>query len=511
MTTCNLAEGGAGAGGTIYILHSPTATDASFSGSGSIVASGGNGGTAGTFDCHPGGGGRIHIDSPLLHYPDDDETNPPHYQFPLTNIVANGGGGNGQAAAGTIAFTGDGFQYYDTLLVKQNGVAPTGSTKTVIPGTALQSTFNRVEASGAAEIDFLLDPIANPIACYELTSSNVVYPTLTCSNFNNPDNPDTLYINNSEATAQSGDEPGYDATPPTGDPNPLALQDLTPEFSVVFRHPGAPTTDHYYVEIQVAKDETFLTNIIWNATGSNRITLDTAVQDGDIMEDIVYDQNGVATEALSTTGGPYYVRMRFRDSTNSYDGLWTHADYNDHYSFDIDQYQEITAGCAGAITIDNAGEALMNTNGYRMGTGDCTITYDSTITPWYIYYTLDSDETNFDDGSGNDINPIANGSSDCDIDTNVADEEYGFNIDTVTSGTVQSNAQCLGQCTPNDYDNTNCYFDIPSYATQENIIVGSSVTSGDQTFDVNMYANVDGTTVAGTYNLDTLLTITTSP
>jgi len=523
LATCNTNNGGAGAGGSIYINHSPASSSATFSGTGSITANGGNG-SSGTYNCYPGGGGRIRITSPLLDHPDDDGTAAPHYQFPMSMIQARGGSGNGQAAAGTIYLDGDENNWYGSFLVDQNYTAPTGNAKTVISGTAVESTFGRIEAKNNARVDFPTDPSAAPFACYQLNSGTVTYSAggspYLCSDYDHiPDKPDTLYINDSWGGAQSGYEPFV------GETSVSDIYDLTPNFSLIVRNPQLTSQTYSSVEIEV-RDAGVDTipytpddNILWQDAGfgNNPVTLTTAVIDGERTEDIIYGGNALSTDVT------YYIRARFYyDATHP--GLWTHRDIGDHYNFEIEGTFTIDNLCSDLIEIKDGVNNIIKQDGNRYGSDSCDIEY-STVSgaDYQILYGMAPGETNFDDGI-NYLTPINNDTGTCIMDPsgNTNREEYAFNISNVLGTptpdvqTDTENCSGSGACVTagKDYnDNADCYFDIEASGSEDTIILPGFAMSGDHIgeFTLNVYVNASDSTVASTYDLDTNVIITTPP
>ncbi|MBU1445911.1 hypothetical protein KKD70_01465, partial [Patescibacteria group bacterium] len=168
---------GAGAGGTVILVHDidHTDTSATFTGSGTISANGGGSATTGV---NVGGGGKIVIDSILYDDPMDDT---PAGEYGFTGTIQALGGTNSvdsdYAAAGTIVLLGDDNNPNGTLIVNQGGNATAGEdTEIYDTGTDADFTFDRVEVLGSGSITYVSAPATSPIGCFR-TSGTITGPT----------------------------------------------------------------------------------------------------------------------------------------------------------------------------------------------------------------------------------------------------------------------------------------------------------------------------------------------
>lgn len=499
-------NGGAGAGGTVILVHEPLAITDIISGSDYIAANGGNSSqsTSGA-----GGGGRVSIESVVLDDPDDGTFT--EYTFDIRKVQALPGANSSSsdyAAAGTIVYTGDSNNSNDTLIVDQ------ANNTTNAPGTEIPNSgdfiFDRVEARNGGEISYEADPVTDPVSCFEVgTGSDVDETYYTCNAY--PDKPYELYINNSITGAQSGTEPSGASA--------LSVGDLTPAFSIKIANPELTSQTYSKVEIEVRDDGaddipyTGDDTIYWDASDTNNpVTLTTAKSDTQRTEDIEY-----AGDALSA-GVTYYIRVRILDDSDN-EGLWNHLDIGDHYKFEINNYLEIEAGCAGgAFAIKDAVNDYPNNNikdvpTKRYGKGKCTMNFNSANTgSWQIKAGMASGETGFTDGGTNDIDPIPY-TTDCDMDETgmTAEEKYGFNISNLTAGggTIQNDSE---QCNSTTYSFSVAegkYHDVEAYSG-EKIIAGTG-TAMSKSFDLNMYANVSSSTAVTNYSIALITIITTDP
>lgn len=501
---------GAGSGGLIVINHNISHSDLyGFKGTGTIEANGGDG--TGTTDSYGGGGGRIIIKSILFDDPDDDETNPPHYDFTGT-IRARGGAinnGSTYAAAGTIVYLGDDNSPNDTLIVDQENRTFGSSVYTLIPNEG-NYIFDRVEARNGADISFANDPATFPVSCFDY-NSEVTYPSAgKC--VANPDKPDTLYINNSVVGAQSGDEPWVGA--------PVLVGDLTPSFSLIARNPENSSTVSK-VRVQVTNDpadfdnpsnyRTCPTDCIWDSD----VTLSSATSINSRSVDFEY-----AGPALSV-GTPYYVRMAFYDNSGTNLGLWTHRDLDNHYNFEINDALWIDPLCIGdsfnITDYNDPGKNIKTQNGKRFGWGTCEIgVISGNSGNWEILFGMDSGEGTDQaiafntqaNNLGDDIDPIDN-STTCDMEEAGTEnsEKYGFNLANVNVGSASTDTE--GACNTIDFDTNQKYHDVEIYNNMQRVISGTSMET--DTFDLNLYANISNATVPSTYTLDMFLVLTPIP
>lgn len=537
---------GAGAGGTVIITHAPSASGAYFSGTGTITADGGDGD-------YPGGGGRILIESPLLDDPDFVS-----YDFGKTNpsagTVSAYGGDDGvseYAAAGTIVYTGDGYdlggtpvQNDDTLIIDQGGNAPTSTSITDLADAA-SVDWDRIEVDGAASADLTN---ASPQVCYALASSTISGSTTCDSTTALPDKPDSLHIQTSWTGTTAGtatEEPGYIAgAKPTGVSDIIyPIGDIKPVFAMYFRNPDttAGALTYEVVEIQVDDTDNTFGSLVWDARvggADDEVTLNIPVSDGDWTEDIEYAGNAL------TVGATYYVRARFKEDALSSPGLWTHADYNTQYMFKVSSYGTIwVENCndgGGAstnmvLTQDGTdlGDDMSPISGQRYGYGTCDVHVSTSETAWEVYSSMDTGETSFLHTNASDVIGPINNPTDCLINDLGTDgtEEYGFNIqtytDTTDNTTINANVetdtecgaiQCAGfgkynESQDGDYNN-NCYFDFETLANKDTILdtdVGTPASVNDGKYTMNVHANMNYGTTGGDYSVDGLLTITTNP
>ena len=506
--------GGAGAGGTVIIVQNPTLDTATFTGTGEITADGGGSSTSGV---PAGGGGRISIESPLFDDPDYSS-----YGFGNDGGVIHAYGGantadSHYAAAGTIVYLGDenndntSSTVYGTLIVDQNSTPATSSEVTEIPNTG-NIEFARVEARNGAKITFATDPTNDPLTCYDNDGgSTVTYTSRNCRP--NPDKPNNLFINDSYETAQTRAETSTGAEPSVSN-TITGLYDLTPAFSVVYQNVENPSSSVDKVLIQV-DDSSDFSSPLWDTT----ITLSTPVTNGQRTEDIEY--NSDSTGSALSTGTTYYVRMAFKDTTDTYNGLWTHRDIGQFYNYDIDGSMIITDSCSGAIQIeddvpDGDGGALSDTDGNRYGNGSCTLSLTSTYGHWSVLFGKQSGESAFDDsGATNDIDELTG----CNIVTDggaTSDEEYGYNIDTSGSTFLGSYVQTDSTCSQayNNWNQStgNYVFNVESNGSEDEIIrVNDGTTASNEPLTLNMHASVDSTTAITDYSLGVQAIITTYP
>lgn len=511
------SSAGAGAGGTVIIVQNPASNTATFTGTGEITAGGGNSSTTGV---PVGGGGRIVIESPLFDDPDYA-----NYGFGTDGGTISAYGGTNSvdshyAAAGTIVYLGDanndntGSTVYGTLIVDQNDTAPTSGEDTEIPNTG-NIEFARVEAINAADITFATDPTTDPLTCYDNDNSSTV--TFTSRNCRpNPDKPDNLFINDTYEGAQTRAETSSGGEPSVGN-TVSGLYDLTPAFSIIYRNVEDPSSSVDQVIIQVDNNSDF-SSPLWS-TVSTPITLNTAVTNGQRTEDIVYNQDGNGT-AL-TVGPTYYVRIAFEDTTDTYQGLWTHRDIGEYYQFDIDGSMTITDNCSSTIQIvddvpDGDGGALSDTDANRYGNGSCDLSVTSTYGYWSILFGKQSGETAFDDSTAtHNIDELTG----CNIITDgggTSDEEYGYNIDPLSSTLIGNHIETDTTCSQ-DYDTWsqatgNYIFNIETNGSEDEIIrVDDNNTATNETFRLMIHASVDSTTTITDYALGVWTIITTNP
>lgn len=515
----------AGSGGTVIITQDLSAapTTAIFTGIGTISANGGDA-------TYPGGGGRVVIDSILLDNPDFGS-----YDFgeaTAGTVEALGGtdGASAYAAAGTMVYLGDVHNADDTLIIEQGSNAPTSSTQTDLADTP---TFDRIEVGDNANADLTG---ATTQVCYDGTGSSIT--GLTCSNFYFPDKPDTLYINTTSIGAQSGSEPGYIAGKGNGvSDTPLDVQDITPVFSVVYRHPE--TIDASKMQIQVDDNETFASPL-WDYTKTGITDSGSgALSDNERSIDVEYNEDSLGT-ALSVIT-PYFVRVRFLDASDN-PGLWTHADYNDQYKFAVSSYTDLWVdNCNGvpantSLVITQSGTTggadMSNTSGQRYSYGSCDVHISTSESNWEVYGSYATGESDFRSVT-NIFNNINNAGSDCNIDSGgtASQEEFGYNITTYPLGTsaeqivdanVNVDPECSTACTVDSYTGKynqsqdvnnakNCYFDIEALASPDTILdttTGTASGLDDGIFTVNVHAHAYQTD-AGEY--DTVLEYTITP
>ncbi len=492
-------DAGSGSGGLIVINHNITHSDTSadFKGAANIEADGGNG--SGTSNSYGGGGGRIVINSILFEQPDDDETGPPHYAYE-GGIYANGGGTSGYtgdyAAAGTIVFLGDDNNPNGTLIVDQgNRPLGTSAKETNITATG-DYVFDRIESKQGAKLTFDTAPGTDPVSCFvDDGTSSVDLNGGTCTA--NADKPDTLYINNTYTGAQSGDEPWFTV--------PVTVSDGTPEFSFKFRNPENGAQEGQYALIEV-DDSSDFSSPLWSASDSNNPVPIATVGESARTEDIGYGG------AALTGGTTYYVRAAFSNSDGSVRGLWTHRDMGNYYQFDLSpSYMEISNDCSDVIAVDNVGNPLQYKPNGMYGSGSCTFTLTSTDTAWDLYYSKISDASILNDGTGTYVwADIDNAGADCTVDNtgNTEDEEYGFNLTSLTgfgSAIVETDAECSSLYTSSDV------FDIETLTNKNKIIEGNGTTISGATLDLVIHANVDRYTAAETYELDTIMILSDTP
>ncbi|MFC1810001.1 beta strand repeat-containing protein [Patescibacteria group bacterium] len=523
-----------GAGGTVIIVHQPTLSGAYFIGDGPITANGGSGTNA-------GGGGRVIIKSPLLDDPD----------FSSYDVGEDGGSvsaapGAGGGAAGTVVYLGDGHNdgtgstVYGTLIVDQAGEASTVQTEIPTGAPAGNIKFARIEAKNGAEVYYAADPVNDPTSCYTLDTSTIDLNGGACNE--EPDKPDTLYIGADPTGAQSGTEPGYQLTDGV-DNTVLSVADITPQFSVIYRHPEA--ADAVKMQIQVDDASAAFGSIIWDYTKSGVTEEDlSTLSNGERSMDIEYNEDSGATSDLSP-GNTYYVRTRFYDATDT-PGLWSHLDYNDHYKFQISTYAAIWIdNCNNGAYTDllitqdgtRGGADMANIDGQRFGYGTCDVHVSTSDTTWDVDFGMNASEGisqalafNTDPGNaGFSINPINNAGNDCTVDVDGIDttEEYGFNIETYADGAgtdnqlihdnVEADTECPTYCSANAYFNdststpadADCVFDVELSTALDTIIdvVGSVLNEGIFTIRILEHAYQSD---AGTYTLDAEFTLTTT-
>lgn len=505
---------GAGSGGLIVINHNIAHTDTSadFTGSSNIEANGGN--ATGTTNSYGGGGGRIIIDSILFEEPDDSETGEPHYEYTGGVYITGGKTNNGTtdyAASGTIVYLGDDNNSNGTLISDAGNRTPESGKEVYIQTTG-SPIFDRIHARDGAIIKYDAAPATDPISCFATgTGSAVDLVTGTCTS--NPDKPDVLHINNSQTTAQSGDEPWWSST--------VTLNDRDPVFSIIPRNPEV-STDLNKLWIQVDTSTTFgaagsCGGCVWDAA----VTLDNFTSLGSRSEDFEYA--GSALSASTT----YYVRVAFYDNAGTNLGLWTHRDMDNHYKFTTTAaYYDIENSCSDLITITQtglpAGDPIKATeSGKRYGYGSCTFTIDtSTNTAWKVLYGESPTATVFNDGTGSYVlaNIDNDGTGDAQIDTtgSTSEEEYGFNISPGTNLTT-SNVE-TDPTISQKYDDWTTgvsgqyVFDIEDNGSEDKILEDNgngAETAGE--FDLNVYLNAADSTVAADYGLETWMILTDGP
>ncbi|MFC1599894.1 hypothetical protein ACFL3T_02595 [Patescibacteria group bacterium] len=504
---------GAGSGGLIVIWHQAghVDTDANFAGSGTIQANGGDGAVASSY---AGGGGRIVIGSILFEDPDDENPGPgfPHYEF--DGVVEAFGGSNfgaaTYAASGTIVYFGDLNHDSPTLIVDQANRTIGGGAETELPLGSYKE-FSRVEARKDAQITFNTPLTLAPVSCFQVGGGNVDENGLfTCSA--NPDKPDTLYINNSVAQAQTGDEP-WTRTGTGGPGTSVDVADIDPVFSLIVRNPEDVSQEYTKVEFEVNSANDFAPGtMVWEFGDTNNpYTLDTPVNNGDRTEDIEY-----AGDPLST-GTTYYVRARFLNpNLGDAPGLWTHMDMGNEYKFTIlSAYYDIENACSDVLTITQDGLGVDNVNiadGQRYGFGDCEFTINSTTNGnWQVQYGMAPGET---DLSGTayplqTITPIDNAGGDYTISSAGIDdlEEYGFNIDLTTSGLTGSNVPADLE-DAGEFFNTSSIFDIEANGSEDPILVDVSTAPVSDDFVLQVFLHVAEQTYADDYLLDTWMILT---
>lgn len=507
---------GAGAGGTVIIVHEPLATTDEFTGAGTITA---NGGHSTDSTSKAGGGGRIAIISPLLDDPDDNCAGSPaphpHYQLTGTVSAYPGDGTAYAAAAGTIAYLGDvnnddpTATVWGTLIVDQNNQTSLITTEISDSGDI---DFARVEARNDAQVTYETNPVA-PTSCFQIGTSTITGPT--CNP--NPDKPDVLYVGDSytgvQQSACTGPEPSID--------NPVDyLYDQTPVFSAFYRNPEDSTAVRY-VAIQVSEDDpTFTTGLIWDTTIDLGAT--NTVTPGQRTRDIEFDEDSTATGSITPTH-IYYVRMAFMDASNTYQGLWTHYDIGDHYNFEVLGNMTISDACSGSMTIldDNGvpNPNIRDVDGDRYGNAECTLTITSDSAAWSLFFGKAPDVTAFIDPTLTYTIPeIDNAGADCTIQSDggsSAEPEYGFNISSAASlinNNVRTDASCSQAYNAWNQGTGNYVFNVEN-STADNELV--RVTSGGVTagtdFTLNMHATVDDTIEPTSYSLDVRASVTTYP
>ncbi|MFC1599681.1 beta strand repeat-containing protein [Patescibacteria group bacterium] len=437
---------------------------------------------------------------------------------------------------GTVIFTpvSGRFQNNETITDGLGGSATSDSG-------SLDDTFDRVEVDDNADADLTG---ATTQVCYNLNGSTVAGITCNAST-SHPDKPDSLHIEATwTGTTEIGapeEEPGYRATPDGVSDTVYEVGDIGPVFAMYFRNPGDPLNEHERVDIQVADNAAFSdtggagNTILWNATGKDGIDLGVGngVIDGDWTRDIEYDENGIAISGL-TKGTTYYVRARFKDTSLSAPGLWTHGDYNSQYKFTPTSYGIITVeNCNGDGAGDNslvlsrdgysAGPILSPISPDRHGYGTCDVHVSTSDTVWSIDYSMSTGETDFDNGSGSSFPQT----TDCDIvtDGTGADAESGYQIITTTTNTdntlldtnIEDDTECSAICTTdNAYNATDCYFDWELEASEDTLFdtatAGHSTGSlNDGIFQIEGHANANWSLSSGSYNLDTTFTLNTTP
>lgn len=105
-----------------------------------------------------------------------------------------------------------------------------------------------------------------------------------------------------------------------------------------------------------------------------------------------------------------------------------------------------------------------------------------------VQVQIDGEATGLDDGSGNDIDDVSDGT------VTAGSEEYGISVDNLSGVSADSPFDAGDDAIPNSPTN----------------IVSSSTEISSATFDINYKASIAGTTVAGSYDEVVTVTIATN-
>jgi hypothetical protein len=483
---------GAGSGGSINVVTYD------MSGSGEIIAHGGNS-TSASYDKTAGGGGRVYID----YY---DKSN-------YTGSVGAFGGTNTdgyEAGTGTIFYLWkdkwqnqndgtlviDGFNTSDIIDVDLDGTTNTTDYDDATNLSAIDVESFQLDRYGAVEYYAPtgtggFTTVFEAQQCIRANNGTLFLLGTAAGGYNrdhgtvnaycieSPDPPDTLYVNNSSTGAQSGLAGDKTVSPPP------SIEDLTFAVSAVHkdaaieRTPGTvETPTHEVHEYQLIIDDNL--DDVWNTPPTTPICdIDTTR----FADNQVFAHNERINDEIIPTscaqnlsaGNTYYWKIRFlEDQDNDYgttnDQYWGLWSATNHFQVDeggVIQIMDCTAPSPADISLDIPIDPTIG--GSTDSCDDpaecndeeyCTVYFDTT-TDFNLSLEKTQDFTHttvgtkiFPDMNATDTNVDGNGGS---------NSEVGFRLGPVTT---QGGGPVNYYTDPDntvDYSNTSVYHQLRTY------------------------------------------------